>query len=566
LQPKTQVMETIAQILRDHAELAVFLTLAVGFLIGLIRIGSFKVGPMLGCLFAGMLIGQLGIAVPPVVKAVFFALFLFSTGYKVGPQFFYGLKKDALPQLALTVIICIACLLSAVLMAKIMGFNVGTAAGLLAGAFSESTVIGTAGDAIQKLSIPEAEKLNLINAIPVAYAVTYLVGTTALVWFLSALAPKILRINLEAESKKLAEKFLVGGSSGTDLNSAYKDWAMRVIKISGLPWAGKSIKEIEASIPGSRIMVERIRKNEKLLNPENDLLIVAGDTVVIAARQKTMLDLLADIGEEVYDRELLDFPLTTTDIVVTAKGISNKTLFEVAQEYGDGIMLNKITRAGHEIPFEPGTILHSGDLLNISGHQADVERATKQLGFRELSANNTDIIFVSLGIVLGGALGLLSLNLGGILVTLSTSGGALVMGLVFGWIHSKTPSYGRIPEPALWIFDTMGLAVFLGVVGLGAGPTLIEGIRQTGFSIIPAGLVVAIVPHIIGLLAGRYLLRMNPVILLGAQAGAGTTTTGLKAVQDAAQSKLPVLGYTIPYALGNILLTAWGPVLVSMMT
>lgn len=559
-------MDTITQILRDHTELAVFLTLALGFLVGRIHIGNFKVGPMLGCLFAGMIIGQLDITVSPVVKIIFFDLFLFATGYKVGPQFFYGLKKDALPQLALTVIICTACLLTAFFTAKIMGYDVGTAAGLLAGAFSESTVIGTAGDAIQKLTIPDAEKLRLINAIPVAYAVTYLVGTTALVWFLSSMAPRILRVDLKEESRKLAGKFLGAERTGTDLNSAYRDWTIRALRITGQPWAGKTVQSIEAIIPGKRIIVERIRKNNVIVDPENNTLIESGDTVVIAARRNTMLEHLGDIGEEVYDRDLLDFPMTTTDIVVTAKGISKKTLWEVAQEYGEGIMLNKLTRAGHEMPFEPGTILHSGDVLNISGHQSDVERTAKQLGFRELSASNTDIIFVSMGIVLGGLIGLLSVDLGGILITLSTSGGALVMGLVFGWIHSKTPAYGKIPEAALWIFDTMGLAVFLAVVGIGAGPTLVDGVQKTGFGIILAGLVVSILPHLVGLLAGRYLLRMSPVILLGAQAGAGTTTTGLKAVQDAAQSKLPVLGYTIPYALGNILLTAWGPVLVSMMT
>jgi putative transport protein len=112
----------------------------------------------------------------------------------------------------------------------------------------------------------------------------------------------------------------------------------------------------------------------------------------------------------------------------------------------------------------------------------------------------------------------------------------------------------------------MGLATFLAIVGIGAGPTVVSGIEKTGFSILFSGLVVAVLPHIIGLLAGRYLLKINPVILLGAQSGAGTTTTALKAIQDVAQSKMPVLGYTIPYALGNIILTAWGPVIVSLMT
>ncbi|HEX5667703.1 MAG TPA: hypothetical protein VFX73_02805, partial [Chitinophagaceae bacterium] len=221
---------------------------------------------------------------------------------------------------------------------------------------------------------------------------------------------------------------------------------------------------------------------------------------------------------------------------------------------------------GQEMPFETGTVIQNGDILMVSGRQNDIERASLKLGFAELTTNDTDMIFLGTGIVLGGLVGLLSMEIGGIVITLSTSGGALFMGLIFGWIHSKTPRFGKIPDAALWIFDTMGLATFLAIVGIAAGPTVVSGIEKTGFSIILSGLIVAVLPHIIGLLAGKYLLKMNPVILLGAQSGAGTTTTALKAIQDSAQSKMPVLGYTIPYALGNIILTAWGPVIVSLMT
>ena len=140
------------------------------------------------------------------------------------------------------------------------------------------------------------------------------------------------------------------------------------------------------------------------------------------------------------------------------------------------------------------------------------------------------------------------------------------MGLVFGWLRSVRPTFGRIPEPALWIFDTLGLVTFIGVVGLGAGPSFISGLQKTGISLVFVGLMVAVMPHVVALLFGRYVLRMNPVILLGACSGAGTNTAGLRAIQDEAQSKMPALGYTVPYAVGNILLTAWGPVIVALLS
>src|SRR3954462_5746136 len=186
-------MNYITTALREHPELAVFLVLAIGFLIGRIKIGSFSLGTVVGTLLAGVAIGQLAIQVPGTVKYVFFDLFLFATGYKVGPQFFRGLKKDALPQLVLTLDVCVTCLAAAVATAKVLHFDVGTAAGRLAGAFTESTVIGTATEASRRLPVPPAEQARLAAHIPVAYAVTYLVGTSSLVWFLSALAPRLLR-------------------------------------------------------------------------------------------------------------------------------------------------------------------------------------------------------------------------------------------------------------------------------------------------------------------------------------------------------------------------------------
>jgi putative transport protein len=206
--------------------------------------------------------------------------------------------------------------------------------------------------------------------------------------------------------------------------------------------------------------------------------------------------------------------------------------------------------------------VNRGDLLQVVGAQADVERAGKALGYLERPSSETDVVFVGLGILVGGLVGALTLRLGDVPLSLTASGGALLMGLVFGWLRSVRPTFGRIPEPALWVFDTVGLAVFIGVVGLGAGPTFVAGLRSTGPSLLVVGFVVALTPHLAAILFGRFVLKMNPLILLGACAGAGTVTAALRAIQDESGSKVPVLGYTVPYAIGNILLTAWGPVVV----
>ena len=550
--------------LRNNPELAIFLTLAAGFVIGRIRVGSFKLGNVVGTLIAGVLIGQLDITVNPTVKSVFFALFLFATGYKVGPQFFRGLRKSALPQVALTVVLCVTSLLTTVVAARLLGYDSGTAAGLMAGAFTESTVIGTASDTIDRLDLPDAEKTRLKNNIPVAYAVSYLVGTGFIVWFLSVLAPRLLRVDLKAESRKLATQVSSEDrTSDQSVHLAYKEWSVRAYRLADVS-AGRTVDDFERAARPERVFVERIRRGAALLDARPETVLQAGDVVAIAARRRVLLSGHLPLREEVEDRALLDFPMATLDAVVTKRDVAEQSLGILAERHGRGVVLVKLIRGGEEIPFDAETIINRGDLLRLTGVQRDVERAGSAVGYSERPSSESDVVFLGLGIVVGGLFGLLTIEVGGIPLSLTASGGALIMGLVFGWLRSVYPTFGRIPEPALWIFDTVGLAVFIGVVGLTAGPTFVAGLRETGPSLLVVGFIVAVVPHVAALLFGYHVLKMNPVILCGACAGAGTVTAALRAIQDESQSKLPVLGYTVPYAIGNILLTAWGPVIVML--
>jgi putative transport protein len=552
-------MDYFLTALRTNPELAIFLTLAGGFVLGRLQIGSFRVGNVVGTLLAGVVIGQLDIEVPAVVKIVFFDLFLFATGYKVGPQFIRGLGRSALPQVAVTFVLCVTSLVAAVVAARILGYDSGTAAGLVAGAFTESTVIGTAGDAITRLGLSEAETSRLLNNIAVAYAVTYLVGTTAAVWFLSTIAPRMLKVDLKAESLMLGTRG-TGGSGDMETLSGYREWDFRAYRLADA-WAGQRVSALEQSFAPDRVFVQRVRRGGQMIPAEPDFVLSTGDTVAVAARRWVVAG-NASIGKEIDDRAVLEFPVAVLDVVLTNKAVVDRTLESVAQEHGRGVALVKLIRGGEEIPFTASTELHRGDLLRIAGAAQDVERAGRALGYVERSGGATDMVFVGLGIVLGGLIGLLTVTAGGMSFSLTASGGALVMGLIFGWLRSVHPTFGRIPEPALWVFDTVGLAVFIGVVGLDAGPGFVDGLRQSGVSLAVVGLLVAVTPHLTAVLFGRYVLKMNPVILLGACAGAGTSTAALRAIQDEAQSQVPVLGYTVPYALGNILLTAWGPVIV----
>jgi putative transport protein len=560
-------MTWFIEALRHNAELAIFLTLALGFTIGRFKLGSFTLGTVVGTLLSGVLVGQLGIQVPGIVKTVFFDLFLFTTGYKVGPQFFRGLKKDAVSQVALTVVLCVTCLLTALAAAKVLGYDTGTAAGLLAGAFSESTVIGTAGEAINRLALPAEQKAALINNIPIAYAVTYLVGTAGLVWFLPVMGPRLIGVDLKAEGRRAQAAAAGADASEPWITSAARRFDVRAYRVANEQLANRTVAELEALPRDSRVFILRIRRAGQILEPRPDTRILWDDVVAIATRYETLVRLGGKLGPEIHDDAVLDIPIETIDVVVTSRAITGRPLTELARlDVARGVFLKKVVRAGEEMPIVPDMRIDRGDVVTLIGTKAEVERAARSLGYPDWPTHATDMIFVGAGIVLGGLVGLLSVTVAGLPLTLTASGGALVMGLVFGWLRSVRPAFGRIPEPAIWIFDTVGLCTFIGIVGISAGPGFVTGLQKTGISLVVVGFVCALIPHAVAILFGRYVLRMEPLILLGACAGAGTITAALRAIQDEAQSKVPALGYTVPYAIGNILLTAWGPVIVALMS
>jgi putative transport protein len=428
-------------------------------------------------------------------------------------------------------------------------------------------VIGTAGEAIQRLVIPDAEKSALINNIPVAYAVTYLIGTASLVWFLPTIGPKLMGIKLQEEGARMQAE--TGGATelGLGVVSGSRSFDIRAYRATNPDLVNKTVAELEALPQAVRVFIVRIRRGGQIIEPTPDTVVQRDDVVAVVARQEVHVERGTRVGAEVDDKALLDVPVEAVDVVVTNRSVAGKTLAEFARlESARGVFLRTHTRAGQEIAVAHGNRIDRGDVLRLIGRKPEVERAAKEVGYADRPTTATDMVFVGTGIVLGGFVGLLSVTVGGIPLTLTASGGALVMGLVFGWLRSAYPFFGRIPEPAIWIFDTVGLCTFIGVVGLTAGPSFVAGLQKSGISLVVVGLVSALLPHTVGILFGRYVLKMEPLIVLGACAGAGTITSALRAIQDEARSSVPALGYTVPYAIGNILLTAWGPVLVAMMS
>lgn len=565
-------MEWVIHLLRQHSELAIFLTIAAGFWIGKIKVGQFSLGIVTSVLLVGVLVGQLNITIEEPVKSVFFLLFLFAIGYKVGPQFFRGLKKDGLPQVGFAVLMCVGCLVITWILALIMGYNTGEAAGLLAGAQTISAVIGVADDTINGLNISTEQKNNMINIIPVAYAVTYIYGTAGSAWVLSSLGPKMLGglEKVKAACKELEAKMGTSEADEPGFEHARRPVVFRAYTIEN-DWFGngKTVDQLESYFisQGKRLFVERMRHNHTIINEIlPGQLLQKGDEVVLSGRREFAIGEEDWIGEEVIDPQLLDFPVEVLPVMIHKKPYANRKLeFIRKQPFMHGVSVRRIKRAGIDIPVFAQTVVDSGDTLELVGLKKEVETAAKQLGYIDRPTNATDMVFVGIGILIGGVIGALAIHIGGVPISLSTSGGALIAGLVFGWLRSKHPTFGQIPESSLWVLNNVGLNMFIAVVGISAGPSFIQGLKEVGPMLFIIGILATSLPLLLGLILARYVFHFHPALALGCTAGARTTTAALGAIQEAVGSETPSLGYTVTYAVGNTLLIIWGVVIVLLM-
>jgi len=560
--------EWFAHTLRAHPEIAVFLALGIGYWVGGKSFKGIALGAVTATLLTAIAIGQLGITISSNVKSVFFLLFLFSVGYGVGPQFVRGIAKDGVPQALFAVVISLLCLGSAVVAALLAGYDVGSAAGLYAGASTTSASMGLATDAINRIGLPPADTKALLDAMPVAYAVTYIFGTIGSAIVLSMVGPAILGVDLEAACRDYEEK-LGGGRDLTEAGTAWHRYELRAYRVAeGRSVVGCTVAEAEqATASGARLFVERIRRGGELMDATADTVIEAGDVLAIAGRREDLVRLLGS-APEVEDRELLAVPAGGVDVLVTSKAADRKTLSELASwPTSRGVFLRRIVRGATatEVPILPGTVINRGDILTLVGRQQDLAAAAKVLGFADKPSDVTDVAFIGAAITLGALIGAVVLSIGGVPVTLSTAGGTLIAGLAFGWLRSVHPTFGRIPRPVLWFMNSVGLNVFIAVVGITAGPGFVLGLQKFGISLFLWGIFVTSMPLLMGMFVGKFIFRFHPAILFGAVAGARTSTASLGMISDRAKSQIPALGYTVTYAVSSPLLAILGMVIVMLL-
>lgn len=559
------MIEYIIDLLRENPTIPLFLTLGIGFWLGGLKIKSFSLGPVTATLLVGVLIGQLDIPIAEPLKTVSFLLFLFAIGYRVGPQFFRGLKGDGVKQMLFAVVECVICIVVCIVAARLMGYNTGTAIGLFAGSQTISASIGVGSDIISSMKIDPEVKKSLIGMIPSAYAVTYIFGTIGAAWIVANLGPKLCG-GLDKAKQQIAEmeaEMEEGEfSAQPGLMVANRPVSFRAYKAeSSFFKRPRTVSEIEEALAGlgHRLFVERLRVGGDVVEVEPEMKVRRGDTIVIGGRRETVVNEAGIIGQEVVDHELLNFEAENLPVTVSKNGAAGMTLGELRNsDFMSGVMVKSLVRDDVRIPLHSRTVLEAGDVLTLVGLQKDVAEAVGEIGYPDRKTETTDVAFLSFGVAIGCFIGALCLHFKGVPISLTTSGGALLSGLFFGWLRNRKPTLGRIPSSVVWVLDNVGLCLFIAIVGLAAGPTFISGLKEAGIGLFFVGLACTALPLIISIFIGHYIFRFPIAVTLGCVAGGRNAVAALGAIQDNLDSTLPAMGYTVTYAVSNFLLIFGG--------
>ncbi|OOG58711.1 aspartate-alanine antiporter [Polaromonas sp. C04] len=564
-------MELLHKLFSDEPLLALFVTIALGYLVGKIKLGNFVLGGIAGTLLVGVVIGQLGINIDSGIKAIFFALFIYAVGFQGGPQFFHALNRRSLNQLASSFVMCFTGLLCVLLAAWMFGLDRGMAAGLAAGGLTQSAILGTAGDAIAKLGLAPALVKTMQTNVAVGYAVCYIFGSLGPIIMVTWFLPMVMKWDIRQEAVKLANE-MSGGHPELDPGqfNAVRSIDTRIYEIaSSSKAAGKTALAIDKELSDAN--VEAVFRDDKALDITDATIVRSGDRVAITGTIDVMENASDFFGREVPAPNGLLLVQENREIILTNRSLSNREVGEIHDhvnvETRHGVFLTVVMRMGRELPLLRKLRLKSGDELHFTGSPSDLDRVQSKIGYKISAAAVTDFIFFGVGMLIGMLIGMIQFKLWGIPISIGSGGGCLLSGLFFGWLRSVHPKFSALPMGASNFLRDFGLAVFVGIVGIAAGPQALVAIRQYGLTLLFLGVGVTLVPQIITFFFSYFILRIrNPIEALACVAGGRSANPAFAALLLKAGNATPVVSFTVTYAVANVFLTLWGPVIVGIIT
>ncbi len=554
-------MELIHDLFKAEPLTALFASIALGYFVGKLKIGRFVLGGIAGTLLIGVLIGQFRVQIHPSIETFSFALFIYAVGYQGGPKFISSLNLKSLAQLSSATLMTFIGLGTVLLAAWWFNLDRGTAAGLAAGGLTQSAIIGTADSALARLDLaPEVIKQMKTN-VAVGYAVCYIFGSLGPILVVAWFLPMVMKWDLRKEAIDLAKK-LAGGKAELEPGqfNAVNDLTTRFFMATD---AGGTVDSFNKAYADTAIVC--LIRDGKSIDFDADTVLESGDAIGVLGFTKAFDQVCHDFSKEITSPDGVQVVEEKRELIMSGAS-KYKSLADFRRDVsgvGSGVFLQGAKRRGDTINLTPDFLFRGGDSLELVGLSKDLNAAQSKIGHKVSAAAVTDFIFFGIGMTIGMLIGLITFKLGSIPVTLGSGVGCLLSGLLFGWVRFTRPRFAALPEGASNFLRDFGLAVFVALVGINAAPQALDAIKQNGLTLLLLGAGVTIIPQIITFYISYYVLRIrNPIIAMSAVAGGRSANPAFAALLEKAGNTTPVATFTITYAIANIFLTLWGPVVV----
>ncbi|MGE9969378.1 TrkA C-terminal domain-containing protein [Limosilactobacillus reuteri] len=549
------MIHSIVHFMVSNQVFTLFICLAIGFLIGNYKIaGKFNIGATVGTLIVTLIVGQIG-SFPrdEMLGTIFFGAFMFSVGYRIGPQLLVSLKLFGVRILIASIFWMVVAFLVGWSLFSAFKIGPGIAAGIISGALTQSATVASSLQTIGSLPVSQSVRATYEAQLPVAYALTYVFGTLGVIIFLRDLAPKILGISIAEQGPKMAEHYHFHAKNPNPT------WRRTYRIADDSPLVGKTLEEFNR------------RSNYRIIG------LAAfhdGKMTDHLEYQLQVGDLLTVIGYAVHFDRLMRVPGLTE--VLTPTNAPRERAFVLGKNFKPG-ELALLRQHGVFVNIQDPISgnqqlinqLRPGDVISLTGNTSRTKAILKKMGRWKAADTAMNYSLFSLGIGCASLLGIIGLKLNSIPLQLGNGTAALIMGLILSsWIE-RHRDRKSIPVTVTSFLQSFGLTLFVGTVGLQSAQAFTSAIKSLGIGVLFIGAMISIMPHLLTLFFGRYVLKMEPLALIGAMTGSGTIAAAMNEISQKAGPEggaYYAAAFTPAFVVGNIGITLLGPIFVALLS
>ena len=568
-------MGHVLQFLGDQPFVLLFLTLALGKLLGRWKLGSLTLGSTAGTLLVGLVISLgaflgFGISyqIPTLLTTVAMNLFMFAVGYQVGPQFFAGMRRDGGKFVGMSLIVVLMNFGIIFIGARALDLPPGMATGMISGSMTDTGVIGAASGAVETGAYRPPEGVTpaeVIGNAAAGYTIVYLFSLIGMILLVRQL-PRLSGVDIRVAAREAEASFGAGptklpitGHDAIDLMPRL-GVDVRAYRVENPSLIGRTVLEASAA---ADVAVWQLRRGGESLDLSSDPKLQRGDVVTLVADVERLVSSAEErIGPEVSDSEARHVGLEAVDLVVTNRDLIGLPLEEAVERTRHAVfpgaarvgrLLQPVStiRAGEPLPAYPGTRLERGDILRVLGPRSRIACVAGRVGRVVRQSTASDILTLALGLTIGYLVGYIHVPIGVLSIGLGTPAGVMIAGIALSALRSRNPLFGGpISEGARTLLQDLGLDLFIAVVALNAAAGVAAAFARGGVAgILTVGIAAGLIPPVVVWFVGLKLFKLNAAVLLGAVCGARFSTPGLRVAQEESGSAIPAVGYPVPKAI-----------------